>query len=439
MSNSSINLSLGSIEGQNLGSGAGVFAQKISGNTLQFKSIAAGANIQLITGATEITISATTGGGGISAAVNGLNTDGTTVRLGGTLTGNTTITSSGFGILMGSGLATGDTSLAQGNSVNALGDFSNAQGSSTCAIGNGSHSEGFFTCAIGNGSHSEGSQTIASASTSHAEGQLTIAYGERSHAEGSNTCAVGDSSHAEGIRTISCGAGSHAQGIFTVAVGAYSFSSGIGCTTGGNKLIYSCGYGSFNHSSNIFTQTAGHGANADLSAILGGRNHNIETGNVRAAIIGGNGIKLTGTDYVDTTAVANFAIFDTPSAGGAEDVLTWNPTTKIINKVTQGSISDERLKDNLVPLTNVLDSIENLHVYEYEFNDKVEPESLIGVKKYGLLAQEVESEFPLVINDNLIFNGITYKTIDYKELVPILFRAIQELKDEINSINNKNN
>ena len=96
-----------------------------------------------------------------------------------------------------------------------------------------------------------------------------------------------------------------------------------------------------------------------------------------------------------------------------------------------GAISDERLKTCLTPIVDVLPAINGLNTYEYQFNDLVEPKTLVGQKRYGLLAQEVEEVFPLVINNNLEFDGVKYKTIEYRELVPILLQAIKELEARI--------
>lgn len=128
-----------------------------------------------------------------------------------------------------------------------------------------------------------------------------------------------------------------ATGGATRATGLNSWAGGRGLATG-NRFLFSSGTASFNFSENTTAQTAGHGALANNSAILGGTNHNIEAGNVRAAIIGGSGIKLTGTDYIDHVAVPNLAIFSTPGAGGTDDLLTWNATSKKVGKVAQSSL-----------------------------------------------------------------------------------------------------
>ncbi len=78
----------------NLGVGNGIFTTKASRN-LQFKSLVAGTNVSISNDANTITINAS--GSGSITANNGLTLNGSNVRLGGSLTGATTITSPATG------------------------------------------------------------------------------------------------------------------------------------------------------------------------------------------------------------------------------------------------------------------------------------------------------------------------------------------------------
>src|SRR5690606_18255343 len=74
-----------------------------------------------------------------------------------------------------------------------------------------------------------------------------------------------------------------------------------------------------------------HGANATSSAILGGLNNNIASGNIGAVVLGGNSIKLTGSSYTYTTAVNRLAIFGSLSGGtNSDSILTYDPITKLV-------------------------------------------------------------------------------------------------------------
>jgi len=345
--------------------------------------------------------------------------------------------------------ATGQSSHAQGGFTKAWGLQSHAEGSGTLALGSNSHAKGTGTKAISTNSYAEGDTTTASGGTSHAEGYFTNAGANGAHAEGGlskalniythaenyNTRALGQASHAEGNGTVASGDYSHAQGTFTFATGNNSHAGGTGSVT--TKQIIAGGSSSFNHSLNNAGQTVGHGALADFSAILGGTNHNIEVGNVSAAIIGGGSIKLTGTSYVAHTAVANLAIMTTPTTGiAADNVLVRSATTGRIRAVTQASISDERLKKNLTPIENVVSKISSLNTYELQYNEKTNEENRFD---YGLIAQEVEKLFPHVVKNNVSFENddTVYKSIEYRKLIPILFAAIKELNDKINKLEGK--
>lgn len=260
------------------------------------------------------------------------------------------------------------------------------------------------------------------------------AIGNSSIAVGSYNSSSGNQSNASGKCVISKGINSSGTGYNTYAKGDESHTGGFGNAT---KNIYAYGLSSFNHSINTSDQIVGHGALAQSSIILGGRNHNIEVNNANAAIIGGNTIKLTGSSYINTTAVGNLAIMTPPSAGGSNDVLTWETGGTgrgIIRKVTQASISDGRLKTDLVELEGVLPLVNTLKAYKYKFNAKMQPESMIGQERYGLIAQEVEEKFPLVVSNNLHFDDETYKTVEYRELVPVLVQAINELTEKVNEL-----
>ena len=73
------------------------------------------------------------------------------------------------------------------------------------------------------------------------------------------------------------------------------------------------------------------------SVIIGGISNAISTGNVRAAIIGGNSIKLTGTTYIDTVAVPSLAIMTAPTTC-LGDVLTYDTITKKVGKTTLSAL-----------------------------------------------------------------------------------------------------
>ena len=115
---------------------------------------------------------------------------------------------------VGTNVASGNYSHAEGDGTTASNACSHAEGNDTTASGSTSHAEGYFTKASGPCSHAECYSTTASGGNSHAEGGGTTASGSQSHAEGQNTTASGTASHAEGYQTTANHKSQHVFGEF---------------------------------------------------------------------------------------------------------------------------------------------------------------------------------------------------------------------------------
>lgn len=176
-----------------------------------------------------------------------------------------------FSVGLNRSLATGDCSVAQGESTvaTALGSHSegmltyssgigsHAEGMQTLAQADYTHSEGFQTQALNTSAHAEGYGTEASGLFSHAENRFTVANSTCAHAEGEGTSALADAAHSEGLGTTASGFASHAQGYQSISSGSYSHAGGrtseasaTGSTAMGNSVIadqqYSTVVGEYN-------------------------------------------------------------------------------------------------------------------------------------------------------------------------------------------------
>lgn len=79
-----------------------------------------------------------------------------------------------------------------------------------------------------------------------------------------------------------------------------------------------------------------------------------------------------------------------------------------------------------------LDKIIKLNGKYYEWNDKMKDITGVTGNAYGVIAQEVQKEFPEMVE--LQENG--YLAVDYKQLIPVMIEAIKELKQEIDFLKN---
>jgi hypothetical protein len=90
------------------------------------------------------------------------------------------------------------------------------------------------------------------------------------------------------------------------------------------------------------------------------------------------------------------------------------------------SYSDKKLKDNITKLESCLEKINFVNGYRYNRND------LDGEAQIGLIAQEIEINFP-----ELVFEKNEFKSINYSSFIAVLLQCIKELKDKIDILENK--
>jgi hypothetical protein len=121
-------------------------------------------------------------------------------------------------------------------------------------------------------------------------------------------------------------------------------------------------------------------------------------------------------------AVSNSAVLNAQSSG------TYNPTG------VYGTISDIRIKENIVPARSYLSDLCKLNVVNY--NLKNNPN-----KHLGFVAQDVETIMPGLVETaetiNKEFNLEDMKSVKTSLLIPMLVQAIQELKAEIDTLKAK--
>jgi len=150
------------------------------------------------------------------------------------------------------------------------------------------------------------------------------------------------------------------------------------------------------------------------------------------------GRTATGTAWVAGNGVHNIAGFNFYS-GVSADVMTLldngnvgigttTPSSKLhVNGVItatkiQGP-SDSRFKKNIKPIENALEKVMKLGGYTYDWKDASEfPNQTLGKgHDMGVIAQEVEKQFPEAVSTN----AEGFKAVSYTELVPALIEAIK--------------
>jgi hypothetical protein len=98
-----------------------------------------------------------------------------------------------------------------------------------------------------------------------------------------------------------------------------------------------------------------------------------------------------------------------------------------------GQLSDIKLKENIVDATPKLEELNKIRIVNFNFKDDTR-------KQIGVIAQEIEQIFPTVV-ENIIDRdekgndlGTKTKSVKYSIFVPMLIKAIQELKLELENV-----
>jgi len=117
----------------------------------------------------------------------------------------------------------------------------------------------------------------------------------------------------------------------------------------------------------------------------------------------------------------------TAGTGNIAGAIITGSTLRSTGDVIAYFVSDSRLKENKIPLTNTLAKIEKINAYEFDWKKVDESVCSRSGHDVGLLAQEVQEILPEAIYER--DNG--YLSLDYIKMIPLLVSSIKELKAEI--------
>ena len=93
------------------------------------------------------------------------------------------------------------------------------------------------------------------------------------------------------------------------------------------------------------------------------------------------------------------------------------------------TVSDIRIKENIYNLENVLPKINKLRGVYYNLKADTDKHKYIG-----FIAQEVEEDFPELVNFN---DNLGIKTVNYAQFTSVLLEGMKEMSAIINNLSIK--
>lgn len=217
------------------------------------------------------------------------------------------------------------------------------------------------------------------------------------------------------------------------------FNVRLGYTSGGKMIVYIGETTSTWSYPQVFVTEVLCGYGGQQAAWLNGWTVGSATTheNVTATIASSDiqvGWKAQDLNTANTYQVNSLGV-GTAGSGTAGEIRATNAITSYY--------SDERLKENITPITDALSKVMQLSGVTYNANEIAESYGFTDKsKQVGVLAQQVEKVLPEAVKhapfDIMLFentemsrSGENYKTVQYEKIVPLLIEAIKELQQEV--------
>jgi hypothetical protein len=171
-------------------------------------------------------------------------------------------------------------------------------------------------------------------------------------------------------------------------------------------------------------------------AMMHGAGLQVMTGPEQYVRLGRNQNLIYGDFQVSGSAEAGGTGYFTKNLTvGDDEANTSYPMYVVGDMAATGNIiayvaSDERLKDHISPLENSLDKLKKLNAVDFLWKDQSKGWGKKTPQDIGLIAQEVEKEFPSLVGE--MADG--YKGIRYDRLVPVLVDSIKTQDKKIDDL-----
>ena len=149
---------------------------------------------------------------------------------------------------------------------------------------------------------------------------------------------------------------------------------------------------------------------------------------VEGVVSGSSQITLSSTTGGGTTANVQFGSLGigTTASGVSGEI-------RATGDIVAYYSSDERLKQNITPIENAVEKINQMGGYNYDWKEGFENIHSHKGHDLGVIAQEVQSVLPEVVTER----ETGYLAVDYVKLVPVLIEAIKELSAKVKELESK--
>jgi hypothetical protein len=232
------------------------------------------------------------------------------------------------------------------------------------------------------------------------------------------------------------------------AIGVFGESSVLTPTSaslGGRFLSSGSAVGRAVQAQNYTVQTSGPNSGFGFGGDFNSSSTSGQTVNSNTGVNGsanGNATLNTGVrGLASGNGTTNIGLYGQATNGG----INW--AAYLDGNIYHGGLvsgpSDQMLKENVVTIENADSLINLLNPVTFDFKTDDYPQlNLLPENQMGLIAQQVETVFPNIVKENMspaiydsvgtiVHPSVTFKTVDYTKLIPVLISGHKEQTAEI--------
>jgi hypothetical protein len=115
----------------------------------------------------------------------------------------------------------------------------------------------------------------------------------------------------------------------------------------------------------------------------------------------------------------------------SDGVFTINGDIRATGDIYALASSDQRLKENILPISNPIEKIKQIGGYTFNWNDVSKKPT--HIEEIGVMAQEVQKVLPQIVREK----GDGFLGVDYEKIVALLIEGVKQQQEEIDVLKNE--
>jgi hypothetical protein len=164
------------------------------------------------------------------------------------------------------------------------------------------------------------------------------------------------------------------------------------------------------------------------------------TGDYVASLVQGTGVTITNNSGENATptiaigqAVGTSANVQFSSIGVGTTASGTAGEIRATGDITAYYSSDIRLKENIQPIPNALEKVNQISGNTYVWKEGYDEVHSHKGNDVGVIAQEIEAILPQIVTNR----DTGFKAVQYEKIIPLLIEAIKELSSKVDRLENK--